>query len=128
MPLTAEPKDVLIQSIDSLTVAELDALPHGAIQLDASGIILQYNSFESELANVSQDAAIGKNFFKELAPCTDVQAFYGKFKEGVAAKELYARFQYHFSFKHQPRDVVVTMYYSGITHTVWVFIRPLGYS
>ena len=62
MPFIEEPKDALVQSIDGFTELELDALPHGAIQLDSNGIILQYNSYESELANISKipDESVGK--------------------------------------------------------------------
>ena len=112
--------------VDNLNEKELDALPIGAIQLD--GTILKFNSYESTLANVPKAMAIGKNFFKQVAPCTDVQEFYGRFKEGCEAKHLYAKFRYHFPFKQKPRDVVVTLFYSDITRTVWAFVRPLGHS
>lgn len=118
----------LFNKIDYMDESELDGLPHGAIQLDETGTILKYNLYESNMANVPKSIAIGRNFFKEIAPCTDVQEFYGKFKEGVAAKNLYAKFRYHFAFKKNPRDVVVTLFYSDITHSVWVFVRPLAQS
>lgn len=110
--------------IDSLSPAELDLLPFGAIQLDQEGRILQYNDYESRLAGIARSKAIGKNFFTELAPCTDVQEFHGRFKEGAARKQLYETFRYHFAFKKDPRDVSVTLFYSKITDSTWVFIRP----
>jgi len=122
---TVEDSNILFQKIDTMKESELDALPLGAIQLDAQGNILQYNVFESRLANVPKNMAIGKNFFREVAPCTDVKEFYGHFKKGVAAKKLHEKFRYHFSFKKNPRDVVITLFYSSMTQTVWVFVRPL---
>jgi photoactive yellow protein len=77
------------------------------------------------LANLKKESVIGKNFFKEVAPCTDVQEFYGRFPTGVAEKSLHENFRYHFAFKQNPRDVTVTLFYSGITETVWVFVKPL---
>ena len=112
-------------SIDTLSPTELDALPFGAIQLDQAGKILQYNVYESELAGIDKPKAIGKNFFTEIAPCTDVKEFRGHFTEGVAAKKLHVKFRYHFSFKKNPRDVTVTLYYSPMTDSTWVFIRPV---
>jgi photoactive yellow protein len=120
-----EESNALFQKIDTMKETELDALPLGAIQLDAQGNILKYNAFESRLANVPKNMAVGKNFFRQVAPCTDVKEFYGRFKEGVAAKKLHEKFRYHFFFKKNPRDVVITLFYSGITATVWVFVRPL---
>jgi photoactive yellow protein len=111
-------------AIDSLSAVELDALPFGAIQLDKEGKILQYNDYESRLAGIEKSKAIGKNFFTELAPCTNVKQFYGLFKEGVAQKQLYEKFGYHFAFKQTPRDVNITLFYSEMTENTWVFIRP----
>lgn len=111
--------------IDSMTENELDQLPLGAIQLNTEGIVLKFNAYESKLANLRKDRVIGKNFFKEVAPCTDVQEFYGRFREGVTQKNLHVNFRYHFAFRQNPRDVTVTLFYSGITDTVWVFVKPL---
>jgi len=111
--------------VDSMTESELDQLPHGAIQLSTDGRVLKFNAYESQLANLKKESVIGKNFFKEVAPCTDVQEFYGRFRTGVAEKKLHENFRYHFAFKQNPRDVTVTLFYSGITETVWVFVKPL---
>jgi photoactive yellow protein len=111
-------------AIDPLSAADLDSLPFGAIQLDREGKILQYNDYESKLAGVEKSKAVGKNFFTELAPCTNVKEFQGKFKDGVAQEELHETFRYHFPFKQNPRDVVVTLFFSKMTETAWVFIRP----
>ena len=112
----------LLASADAMTPAELDALPYGMIQLDASGRILKYNAVESRLASLPQAQAIGKQFFTEIAPCTKVQAFYGRFREGVIRESLDATFQFHFAFKQHPRDVTVRLFYSRRTRTVWVMI------
>jgi photoactive yellow protein len=62
-----------------LTEEEFHRLPFGAIQLDAEGRILRYNDYESQLSGIHKDEAIGKHFFTELAPCTDVKEFHGRF-------------------------------------------------
>lgn len=115
-------KAALLDAADRMTPAELDALPYGMIQLDTSGRILKYNLVESRLASLPQQAQIGKHFFTEVAPCTKVQQFYGRFKEGVVRESLDATFEYHFAFKQSPRDVTVRLFYSRRTRTVWVMI------
>ncbi len=124
MPVDTETRSTLFTTIDYLREEELDRLPHGAIQLDANGTVLQFNLFESQLANLDKKNAVGKNFFKQVAPCTEVKEFYGRFEKGVAAKKLHEKFRYHFAFKQNPRDVLVTLFYSHTTNTVWVFIDP----
>lgn len=126
MPVETELRSALFTKIDNLKEKELDALPHGAIQLDAKGKILKFNLFESQLAHLDKKTVIGKNFFKDVVPCTDVKEFHGRFEKGVALKKLHEKFRYHFAFKQSPRDVLVTLFYSDITDTVWVFIHPLN--
>jgi photoactive yellow protein len=66
---------------------------------------------------------IGKNFFADVAPCTNVQAFAGRFREGVGRKDMHVIFPYRFDFQMAPRDVSVTLFYSKQTDTAWVFVR-----
>lgn len=111
--------------VKDLSEKEFNQLPFGAIQLDKTGRIVRYNDFESRLAGVPKEKAVGKNFFTEVAPCTNVKAFHGRFEEGVKRKSLHEKFRYHFSFRQNPLDVTVTLFYCDITHSVWVFIRPV---
>jgi photoactive yellow protein len=114
--------DKVLEAADHMTPDELDRLPYGMIQLDSSGRILNYNALESSLASLSKEDAIGKQFFTEIAPCTRVQEFYGRFKEGVIREALDTSFHFHFAFKQNPRDVTVRLLYSKRTRTVWVLI------
>lgn len=123
-------QQALLEAADHMTPADLDTLPYGMIQLDGSGRILKYNAVESRLASLDQQQQIGRNFFSEVAPCTKVQAFYGRFREGVVREQLDTTFTFHFAFKQHPRDVTVRMLYSRRTRSVWVMIsdhegRPL---
>ena len=125
MQATATRPDTgVITRADVLTESELDALPVGMIQLDPTGKVLRFNQTESELARVAKGEAIGKNFFDEVAPCTKVQSFYGRFLEGVERKDLHTMFNYEFRFRDGRRkDVVISMFYSGTTDTVWVLVQ-----
>src|SRR5687767_1986278 len=101
----------MYKQVHTLSAQELDELPYGAIRLDKEGRILSYNRYESTLSGVPQESARGKNFFKDVAPCTDVKEFHGRFKEGVARKKLHEKFRYHFPFKKNPRTVLITLFY-----------------
>ena len=123
-PPNAPPPTVteVLEAADRMTPEELDRAPYGMIQLDATGRILNYNAVESKLASLRKEDAIGKQFFTEIAPCTRVQDFYGRFKEGVIRESLDTSFRFHFAFKQNPRDVTVRLLYSKRTRTVWVLI------
>ena len=66
---------------------------------------------------------VGRNFFTEVAPCTNVQTFAGRFREGVERGDLHVIFPYRFDFEMAPRDVTVTLFYSRTTESGWVFVR-----
>ena len=112
-----------LEKITRMSEQELDGLPFGAIRLDRTGRILSYNMTESKLTGRDPRRVIGRNFFTEVAPCTNVQGFAGRFREGVAKGELHAIFPYRFDFKMAPRDVSVTLFYSKQSESAWVFVR-----
>ncbi len=112
-----------IERIRHLGEQQLDQLPIGAIQLDREGKILTYNQTEADLASRKKENVLGKNFFREVAPCTNVQDFAGRFREGVAKGQLHTVFPYVFDYEMDPRKVWVTLFYSNETDTAWVFVR-----
>lgn len=111
-----------METVDGLDTQEFDALPFGAIALDANGIIRRYNRTEANISQRDPAKVIGKNFFTEVAPCTNVQEFAGRFKEGVADKSLDVTFPYRFDFQMDPVDVFVRLYYSKVSDMAWVFV------
>lgn len=126
-PLQSDPENLIgradIERIQGFTETELDKLPFGAIRLDKTGTILAFNQAEVELSGRRKENVLGKNFFTEVAPCTNVQEFAGRFREGVAAGRLHTVFPYVFDYKMDPRNVWVTLFYSNETDTAWVFVR-----
>jgi photoactive yellow protein len=112
-----------LEKIDRMSEQELDSLPFGAIRLDTTGKILAYNMTESKLTGRDPKRVIGRNFFTDVAPCTNVQAFAGRFREGVAQGDMHVIFPYRFDFEMAPRDVTVTLFYSKQTGSAWVFVR-----
>jgi photoactive yellow protein len=123
MQLQTMMPDVL-ERADQLAEEELDNLPVGMIQLDPSGKVLKFNQTESDLARMDKAAALGKSFFDEVAPCTKVREFHGKFLDGVAARDLSTTFDYEFKFRDGRRkDVLISMFYSKSTESVWVLVQ-----
>ena len=111
-------RDVILDA-DAMTPEEIDALPFGMIQLDERGTVLRYSTPETRISGVTSDECVGRDFFVEIAPCTHVAEFYGRFVEGVRAERLDTTFNFQFAFR-PPRDVQVRMFYSKATRSVWV--------
>lgn len=114
----------VIERIEAMGESELDALPIGVITLDLNARILRYNKVEASLARLDQRSQLGKDFFKEVAPCTASPEFQGRFnalaageKGGVETFDYTFRFSWgnqrvHITFVRKPGrqdiDVLVT--------------------
>lgn len=105
---------------------QLDRLPFGAIKLDRDGTVISYNATESELTGRDPKRVIGRNFFRDVAPCTNVRSFAGRYREGVERGDLHESFRYVFDFRMAPRDVVITLFFHPSSGFGWVFVRALG--
>lgn len=116
------PQWTKMENLEDLSEQEFDSLPFGAIQLSDQGIILRYNQAEAMISGRSPKEVMGKDFFTEIAPCTNVQEFAGEFRRGVAERNLNAVFPYHFDFNMVPTDVWVRLFYSKQTESAWVFV------
>jgi photoactive yellow protein len=108
---------------DSFGREEFDALHFGAIKLDQYGVVLKYNAYEGRLAGRDPGEVVGKNFFTEVAPCTNVQEFAGRFREGVEKGALYATFPYRFLFPDKYVDVEITMMTTQDGKGGWIFVK-----
>lgn len=119
-------KPEIIRDIPYMSRTQLDALDFGCVRVDDSGIVQMYNKYESELANVDPADAIGRNFFRELAPCTNNRLVFGRFKDGVAAGKLDAVVTYAFTYKMRPTLVNIHLFRDPQTKTNWVMVKRVG--
>ena len=90
-------------------INDINLLPFGLVKMDLTGKVLEYNMAEAELTGTDPNWAVGKNFFDEVATCTNTPAFYGKFVEGVKKGFLNAVFNYSFTHQETPIRVRVHM-------------------
>ncbi|MFL6193773.1 MAG: V4R domain-containing protein [Thermoanaerobaculia bacterium] len=93
--------------LSALSASEIDALPFGYIALRPDGTIRKYNRFEADLARKNPREVLGRNFFREVAPCTQVQEFEGRFREfaGGETPEPSMAFDFEFQFRHGRQSV-----------------------
>jgi photoactive yellow protein len=95
--------------ISNYSEEELNALPFGIIHLDENGMVLDYNAYESQISRLSCEHVIGKNFFAQIAPCTSVPEFFGRFSAGLKSGTLNENFTFDFPFSHGYRRVSIAM-------------------
>ncbi len=113
------------QYLDALSEEQLNQLPCGAIRVDANGVILFYSRSQASLTNREPNAVLGRNFFSEVAPCTVVPEFYGRFRRGVLSGNLSTTFEFVFDFQMHPVQVRIAMRASDRPGEFWIIIEPL---
>ena len=113
----------LLDRLPTMNRREIDALDFGCVQVANDGTVKIYNKWESDFAGVPQNKAVGINFFRELAPCTNNRLIYGRFKDGVAADSLDVIVSYAFTYKMKPTLVDVHLFRHHTSQTNWVLVR-----
>jgi photoactive yellow protein len=112
-------------ALSNISDDQLNKLAFGAIQLDGAGKILQYNATEGSITGRDPKAVIGKNFFTDVAPCTNTSAFKGVFDAGVKSGTLNTMIEYVFDYNMAPTRVKVHMKKALVGETFWVFVKRL---
>jgi len=93
-----------------LSDAELDDLPYGLVIVDVEGNVLRYNDTESRMVGLPAERVVGLNFFRDIAPCTRVRAFEGRFREFAKSARSYSVETFDFVFRFQRETQYVTIY------------------
>jgi photoactive yellow protein len=118
-------KDDVENVLARMSDAQLNDVTFGAVQLDATGRILKYNSTEGEITGRDPKAVIGKNFFTEIAPCTNRREFRGIFDAGVKQNNLNTLFEYVFDHKMTSMKVKVHMKQAISDGSYWIFVKRI---
>jgi photoactive yellow protein len=105
--------------------SEFDAMPFGMIRLDSAGVIKTYNEWEAKLARRTSSEVIGKNFFTDIAPCTNVAEFRGKLDQLALSGEKTYIFDYDFLFPWGTRRVRVRFVVESDDER-WVLVTNVG--
>ncbi len=117
--------DNIANTLASMKDGDIDKLAFGAIQLDQTGKILQYNAAEGDITGRDPKAVIGQNFFKDVAPCTNSREFRGRFDEGVQNGDLNTMFEYVFDYAMKPTKVKVHMKKALVGNSYWIFVKRI---
>ncbi|MBK8397221.1 MAG: photoactive yellow protein [Leptospiraceae bacterium] len=113
----------ILYNLGYLSRDQADGADFGIIKVDDNGLILLYNRYESELAGVPVQKAENKNFFTQIAICTNNRLFFGRFKDGIAKGYLDISFNYVFTYKMKPTNVIIQLYRDQPSSTNWIFVK-----
>jgi photoactive yellow protein len=111
--MTVVREEVVVDSVERLaamSVEDVDDLPYGFLILDGAGTVRLYNRYESRMSRLAPERVVGRNWFKDVAPCTRVDAFYGRFRRLVDdPRTAIDTFGFRFHFLHGAQDVTVQL-------------------
>lgn len=115
----------MLDDLSNLTPVEIDSLPFGYIALAPDGAIRKYNRFEADLARKDPQEVLGRNFFREVAPCTQVQEFEGRFRDFASgtSPEPALAFDFEFRFRHGTQAVRIGLVRSPLAQEVIVTVN-----
>jgi photoactive yellow protein len=109
-------------------VQDVDDLPFGVIVVDRAGAILEYNTYESEMTGFSKERVLGRNFFHDVAPCTAIKEFEGRFEAFLSSSATSIEpFEFTFPFAKGPQRVsivFVRLNFDSSRATICVARRP----
>jgi photoactive yellow protein len=117
-------EQVKTQELRGMSRDEFDHLPFGAILLDRDGNIHAYNQWESRMSRRSPEQVVGRNFFTDVAPCTNVEAFRGQLDSMRPEIRNTHVFDYHFNFPWGRRAVRIRFLVESMDAR-WVFVTDL---
>jgi photoactive yellow protein len=111
--------------LNRMAEKDIDKLAFGAVELDRNGTVLRYNAAEGAITGRNPAAVIGKNFFRDVAPCTSKPAFKGVFDAGVRGDNLNTMFEYIFDYQMKPTKVKVHMKKALSGGNFWIFVKRI---
>ncbi len=114
----------VFQQLGILTAAQADTLPFGVVKLAADGTIQLYNRYNNEqFTDFGGRSVVGRNYFTEVAPCSNNFMFSGRFKRGAETGMMDQVFDYVFTYKIEPTKVKIHLYHDKKSGTNWIFVK-----
>lgn len=92
----------------------INRVAFGVVHLNEVGTIVGYSRQESELSGLRPDEVLGRNFFDEVAPCTNKANFRALFAGVISGEREFAVVDYTFPFRSKPIPVQVVMTHSHL--------------
>jgi photoactive yellow protein len=115
--------DTLADRLRNASETVLHRAAFGIIRLNERGIVTFYNHFEQRFSGRPPDETVGRSFFDEVAPCTRIRFFQGRFKRGLVEGKLDVIFSYTFTYRIRPTLVGVRLLIDQPGEG-WVLVRP----
>jgi len=96
----------IAERLDTADSDTLDLLSFGVVKMDLNDVVLDYNDAESRLSGLSKESVVGRNFFTQVAPCTNNFMVAERYHEHDVLDET---IEYVFTYRMRPTKVRLRM-------------------
>jgi len=103
--------------LNEATSFELDSQPFGIVKMNHQAEVIYYSNTQSDITGVSPTHAKGKNFFVQIAPCTNNFMVAEKYKKPLLDETM----PYMFTYVTKPTPVTLRL----IKTNNWQFLLTL---
>lgn len=109
-----------LAQMEAMSADALDELPFGVVRMRADGEVVAYNALESKLAGLSKERVLTRNFFSDVAPCTNNYLVAERF---MNEPELDATLDYVFTLRMKPTAVKLRLLRSAAAVHMYLLVK-----
>jgi len=110
----------LFEWLGAATATDLDLWPIGVVGMALDGTVEAYNAMESKLAGLQPDRVIGRNFFTNVAPCTNNFMVAHRFQ---SEPDLDCIIEYVLTLRMRPQKVSMRLMRSKVATKMFLAIQ-----
>ena len=109
-----------LAKLDAMSPQALDELTFGVVRMRRDGEVVAYNLLESQMAGLSRERVLARNFFSEVAPCTNNYLIAERF---ISEPELDATLDYVFTLRMKPTPVKLRLLKSVSADHMYLLVK-----
>ena len=109
-----------LAQLDAMSTQALDELEFGVVRMRNTGEVVAYNLWESKMAGLSKERVLARNFFSEVAPCTNNYMVAERF---MNEPELDATLDYVFTLRMKPTAVKLRLIKSAAAEHMYLLVK-----
>lgn len=109
-----------LAQLEAMSPQLLDELAFGVVRMRTGGEVVAYNEWESKMAGLSKERVLARNFFVDIAPCTNNFKVAERF---MSEPELDATLDYIFTLRMKPTDVKLRLLRSASADHMYLLVK-----
>ena len=110
---------ISLPQLEAMSPQGLDGLNFGVVRMRADGEVVAYNAWESKMAGLSRERVLARNFFSEVAPCTNNFMIAERF---MSEPEIDATLDYVFTLRMKPTPIKLRLLKSATADHMYLLV------